>query len=176
MGNSPSKTGNAEELVKTTLFERERNGITYRIPALVYLRHCHTFLAFAEKRTSPSDCDAKILVMRRGTLKEDGTVQVGPPGFCFSTLKFITIKHWSLNWTLESTLSIFLLILLQNSTEKYYCYSIYIYICMKNEGEQKCSIITVRELNLSPQQHHCYHKDSATDRFEPVCIQKQTAT
>ncbi|XP_008331539.1 sialidase-4 [Cynoglossus semilaevis] len=75
MGNSPSKTGNAEELVKTTLFERERNGITYRIPALVYLRHCHTFLAFAEKRTSPSDCDAKILVMRRGTLKEDGTVQ-----------------------------------------------------------------------------------------------------
>lgn len=62
--------------MKTTLFEREPSGITYRIPALLYLRHCHTFLAFAEKRTSSCDHDAKILVMRRGLLKDDGSVQV----------------------------------------------------------------------------------------------------
>ncbi|XP_049896154.1 sialidase-3-like [Epinephelus moara] len=75
MGNTPSKSGSGEEPVKTTLFEKEPSGITYRIPALIYLRHCHTFLAFAEKRSSPSDNDAKILVMRRGTLKDDGSVQ-----------------------------------------------------------------------------------------------------
>lgn len=76
MGNSASKSGSGEELVKTTLFEKEPSGITYRIPALIYLRHCHTFLAFAEKRSSPCDHNAKILVMRRGTLKDDGSVQV----------------------------------------------------------------------------------------------------
>lgn len=76
MGNSASKSSSGEEPVKTTLFEKEPCGITYRIPALVYLRHCHTFLAFAEKRSSPCDHDAKILVMRRGTLKDDASVQV----------------------------------------------------------------------------------------------------
>nr|XP_020454414.1 sialidase-3 isoform X2 [Monopterus albus] len=75
MGNTPSKSSSGEELVKTTLFEKEPNGITYRIPALIYLRHHHTFLAFAEKRSSSLDQDAKILVMRRGTLKDDGSVQ-----------------------------------------------------------------------------------------------------
>lgn len=75
MGNTPSKSGSGEEPVKTTLFEQEPSGVTYRIPALIYLRHIHTFLAFAEKRSSPYDHDAKILVMRRGTLKDDGTVQ-----------------------------------------------------------------------------------------------------
>lgn len=76
MGNSPSKSASGEEPVKTTLFEREPDGITYRIPALIYLRHSHTFLAFAEKRSLPTDCDAKHLVMRRGELKDDGSVQV----------------------------------------------------------------------------------------------------
>lgn len=79
MGNRASKTRSGEEPVKTTLFEREPSGITYRIPALIYLRHCHTFLAFAEKRSSPCDQDAKILVMRRGALKDDGSVQVITP-------------------------------------------------------------------------------------------------
>lgn len=76
MGNTSSKSGSGDEPVKTTLFEKEPNGITYRIPALVYLRHCHTFLAFAEKRSSPCDHDAKSLVMRRGALKDDGSIQV----------------------------------------------------------------------------------------------------
>ncbi|XP_022618198.1 sialidase-3-like [Seriola dumerili] len=76
MGNTSSKSGSGEEPVKTILFEQEQpSGITYRIPALIYLQHSHTFLAFAEKRSSPSDQDAKILVMRSGTLKDDGSVQ-----------------------------------------------------------------------------------------------------
>ncbi|XP_057677924.1 sialidase-3-like [Corythoichthys intestinalis] len=75
MGNKPSKTGGGEEPPKTTLFEREPNGITYRIPALIYLKHSGTFLAFAEKRTSSRDCDAKLLVMRRGVQSDDGSVQ-----------------------------------------------------------------------------------------------------
>lgn len=75
MGNTASKSDSGEEPVKTTLFEKEPSGITYRIPALIYLKHSRTFLAFAEKRFSPSDHDAKILVLRRGTLKDDGAVE-----------------------------------------------------------------------------------------------------
>ncbi|KAM9846236.1 sialidase-3-like [Aulostomus maculatus] len=75
MGNTPSKNDSGEEPVKTTLFKREPGGITYRIPALIYLRHIHTFLAFAEKRSSLCDHDAKVLVMRRGLLNDDGTVE-----------------------------------------------------------------------------------------------------
>ncbi|XP_069569392.1 sialidase-3-like [Brachyistius frenatus] len=75
MGNRPSKSGSGEEPAKTTLFEKEPSGIMYRIPALIYLSHCRTFLAFAEKRSSTADHDAKRLVMRRGTPKEDGSVQ-----------------------------------------------------------------------------------------------------
>lgn len=77
MGNTPSKSDGGEAPPKTTLFEREPSGITYRIPALIYLRHSGTFLAFAEKRTSSRDCDAKLLVMRRGVQSDDGSVQVG---------------------------------------------------------------------------------------------------
>lgn len=60
---------------KTTLFKQEQTGTTYRIPALIYLKESQTFLAFAEKRTSPSDSDAKIIVMRRGT-QQNGSTQV----------------------------------------------------------------------------------------------------
>ncbi|XP_026861593.2 sialidase-3 isoform X2 [Electrophorus electricus] len=62
---------------KTTLFRQEPNGTTYRIPSLVYISECHTFLAFAEKRRTPRDCDAKILVMRRGT-QQNGSIQWSP--------------------------------------------------------------------------------------------------
>ncbi|XP_061559089.1 sialidase-3-like [Phycodurus eques] len=75
MGNTPSKSDGGDEPPKTTLFEKEPSGITYRIPALLYLRHSGTFLAFAEKRSSSRDCDAKLLVMRRGVQSDDGSVQ-----------------------------------------------------------------------------------------------------
>lgn len=60
---------------KVTLFKREKSGITYRIPALIYINDSQTFLAFAEKRTSPYDHDATLLVMRRGT-RQNGSIQV----------------------------------------------------------------------------------------------------
>ncbi|XP_033001826.1 sialidase-3-like [Lacerta agilis] len=63
---------------KVALFsQKQRGGLTYRIPALIYLPSESTFLAFAEERSSPRDEDAKFLVMRRGR-KEGTSVQWGP--------------------------------------------------------------------------------------------------
>ncbi|KAF4077487.1 hypothetical protein AMELA_G00208670 [Ameiurus melas] len=62
---------------KTTLFRKEISGITYRIPALIYIDDSQTFLAFAEKRTSPCDHDATLLVMRRGA-RQNGSIQWSP--------------------------------------------------------------------------------------------------
>ncbi|KAJ7320648.1 hypothetical protein JRQ81_020159 [Phrynocephalus forsythii] len=63
---------------KVVLFRQETpGGLTYRIPALLYLPSEETFLAFAEERSSPRDEDAKFLVMRRGR-KDGRTVKWGP--------------------------------------------------------------------------------------------------
>ncbi|KAM8976265.1 sialidase-3-like [Pelodytes ibericus] len=51
-----------------TLFHQEPSGVTYRIPALLYIPDPPTFLAFSERRSSPSDHDALYLVMRTGEL------------------------------------------------------------------------------------------------------------
>ncbi|XP_059266863.1 sialidase-3 isoform X2 [Mustela nigripes] len=49
------------------LFQQEdKRGVTYRIPALLYIAPTHTFLAFAEKRSTSRDEDALHLVLRRG--------------------------------------------------------------------------------------------------------------
>uniref|UniRef100_A0A8C6T185 exo-alpha-sialidase n=1 Tax=Neogobius melanostomus TaxID=47308 RepID=A0A8C6T185_9GOBI len=45
----------------------EPNGVTYRVPALLYLSGSKTMLAFCEERLSPSDSQAHLLVMRKGT-------------------------------------------------------------------------------------------------------------
>ncbi|XP_049582427.1 sialidase-4 [Syngnathus scovelli] len=52
---------------RSVLFRKEPNGLTYRVPALLYLPRCSSFLAFCEERLSPSDSQAHLLVMRRGT-------------------------------------------------------------------------------------------------------------
>ncbi|XP_057695406.1 sialidase-4 [Corythoichthys intestinalis] len=52
---------------RSVLFRKEPNGVTYRVPALLYLTRCNSFLAFCEERLSPSDSQAHLLVMRRGT-------------------------------------------------------------------------------------------------------------
>ncbi|XP_061638806.1 sialidase-4 isoform X1 [Phyllopteryx taeniolatus] len=52
---------------RSVLFRKEPNGVTYRVPALLYLPRCSSFLAFCEERLSPSDSHAHLLVMRRGT-------------------------------------------------------------------------------------------------------------
>uniref|UniRef100_UPI00398EE4B1 sialidase-3-like n=1 Tax=Pristiophorus japonicus TaxID=55135 RepID=UPI00398EE4B1 len=60
---------------KVTLFKKEEeSGVVYRIPSLLYLKKNQTFLAFAEKRTSARDLDAKVLVLRRGKL-DQGSVK-----------------------------------------------------------------------------------------------------
>ncbi|XP_056420410.1 sialidase-4-like [Hyla sarda] len=53
---------------RTVLFEREKNGVTYRVPALLYIPRWLTLLAFAEERLSPDDAHANLLVLRRGIL------------------------------------------------------------------------------------------------------------
>ncbi|XP_028275686.1 sialidase-4 [Parambassis ranga] len=52
---------------RSVLFRKEPGGVTYRVPALLYLSHSRSFLAFCEERLSPSDSQAHLLVMRRGT-------------------------------------------------------------------------------------------------------------
>ncbi|XP_069059916.1 sialidase-3 [Pleurodeles waltl] len=56
---------------KTILFHREPSGVAYRIPALLYIQPTRTILAFAEKRATTKDVDAKYLVMRRGHMAKD---------------------------------------------------------------------------------------------------------
>ncbi|NXN29674.1 NEUR3 protein, partial [Nycticryphes semicollaris] len=59
-----------------TLF-RQATGVIYRIPALLYIPSTSTFLAFAEKRSSARDEDAKYLVLRRGH-RQGSSVKWGP--------------------------------------------------------------------------------------------------
>ncbi|NWR86228.1 NEUR3 protein, partial [Furnarius figulus] len=59
-----------------TLF-RQESGVTYRIPALLYLPPEKSFLAFAEKRSSARDEDAEFLVLRRGR-RHSSSVEWGP--------------------------------------------------------------------------------------------------
>ncbi|XP_054979311.1 sialidase-3 [Sorex araneus] len=60
------------------LFQQEdKQGVTYRIPALLYVAPADTFLAFAEKRSTSKDVDALHLVLRRG-LRTGRSVQWGP--------------------------------------------------------------------------------------------------
>ncbi|KAM4771178.1 sialidase-4 [Rhinophrynus dorsalis] len=51
---------------RTVLFEKKKNGITYRVPALLYIQRWTTMLAFAEERLSADDAHANLLVLRRG--------------------------------------------------------------------------------------------------------------
>ncbi|XP_061861838.1 sialidase-4 [Colius striatus] len=53
---------------RTVLLEREPSGVTYRVPALLYLRCGARLLAFAEQRLGADDAHADLLVLRRGTL------------------------------------------------------------------------------------------------------------
>ncbi|TDH14879.1 hypothetical protein EPR50_G00025230 [Perca flavescens] len=52
---------------RSVLFHKEPNGVTYRVPALLYLSRSRSFLAFCEERLSPSDSEAHLLVMKKGT-------------------------------------------------------------------------------------------------------------
>ncbi|XP_059187746.1 sialidase-4 [Centropristis striata] len=52
---------------RSVLFHKEPNDVTYRVPALLYLSRSRCFLAFCEERLSPSDSQAHLLVLRKGT-------------------------------------------------------------------------------------------------------------
>uniref|UniRef100_A0A3P8WHC6 exo-alpha-sialidase n=1 Tax=Cynoglossus semilaevis TaxID=244447 RepID=A0A3P8WHC6_CYNSE len=52
---------------RSVLFHKQPSGVTYRVPALLYLPRFRWFLAFCEERLSPSDSEAHLLVMRKGT-------------------------------------------------------------------------------------------------------------
>ncbi|OPJ85881.1 sialidase-3 [Patagioenas fasciata monilis] len=73
---SPSPPGSPLGFPGETLF-RQGSGVTYRIPALLYVPPTATFLAFAEKRSSARDEDAKFLVLRRGC-QDGSSVKWGP--------------------------------------------------------------------------------------------------
>uniref|UniRef100_A0A8D2KVM2 Uncharacterized protein n=1 Tax=Varanus komodoensis TaxID=61221 RepID=A0A8D2KVM2_VARKO len=79
---------------KVTLFQQKTpGGLTYRIPALLYLPSESTFLAFAEERSTPRDEDAKFLVMRRGQ-KEGMSVQVVLfPRNCLTAFQELSKAH-----------------------------------------------------------------------------------
>ncbi|KAM8853752.1 sialidase-4 [Synchiropus picturatus] len=71
--NSVTDSGTPETMrapyfpARSVLFRKEPNGVTYRVPALLYLTRSNSFLAFCEERLSPSDSEAHLLVMRKGT-------------------------------------------------------------------------------------------------------------
>lgn len=73
----PPPTGSPLIFPRETLF-RQASGVTYRIPALLYIPSAATFLAFAEKRSSARDEDAKYLVLRRGR-RRDTSIEVNKP-------------------------------------------------------------------------------------------------
>ena len=72
---SPQSMGAPRVPERTVLFQRERSGLTYRVPALLPVPPAPTLLAFAEQRLSPDDAHAHRLVQRRGTLA-GGSVRV----------------------------------------------------------------------------------------------------
>ncbi|XP_043115375.1 sialidase-4 isoform X2 [Puntigrus tetrazona] len=52
---------------RSVLFQKEPSGVTYRVPALLYIPRSSCFLAFCEERLTPADAQAHLLVMRKGT-------------------------------------------------------------------------------------------------------------
>ncbi|KAK9955367.1 hypothetical protein ABG768_015249 [Culter alburnus] len=71
MCDNTSSENNSSPHDKTATALFEEIQVTYRIPALIYISESQTYLAFAEKRKTKEDMDAKELVMRRGSWKHD---------------------------------------------------------------------------------------------------------
>ncbi|XP_051533239.1 sialidase-3-like isoform X2 [Myxocyprinus asiaticus] len=103
---------------RTTLFKQEKNGKTYRIPALIYISDGQTFLVFAEERSTPRDSDAKVLVVRRGS-PQNGSLHWSPA----QTLSSACLpEHRSMNpcpvyEKKSKTVFLFFICILGNTTE-----------------------------------------------------------
>ncbi|XP_066501849.1 sialidase-3.1 isoform X2 [Hoplias malabaricus] len=116
--------GLLKEPSRTTLFRQEPCGVTYRIPALIYINDGETFLAFAEKRRTWRDCEAEILVMRRG-VHQNGSIQWSPA----QELKTAFLpRHRTMNpcpiyERKSKTLYLFFICVLGTTTEQYQIYT-----------------------------------------------------
>ncbi|NXO30993.1 NEUR4 protein, partial [Cisticola juncidis] len=66
--SSAAAMGSRHFPARTVLFEKESSGVTYRVPALLYLPCGAKLLAFAEERLSADDAHANLLVLRRGSI------------------------------------------------------------------------------------------------------------
>ncbi|XP_059389976.1 sialidase-4 [Carassius carassius] len=56
---------------RSVLFQKKSSGVTYRVPALIYIPQFSCFLAFCEERLTPADAQAHLLVMRKGTFHKN---------------------------------------------------------------------------------------------------------
>ncbi|MBN3304200.1 NEUR3 protein, partial [Amia calva] len=138
------------------VFSQEPNGVTYRVPALIYLEEIGTFLAFAEKRSSPADSDAKYLVMRKGKMNGE-SVQWSPmhelqsvclPGYRTMSPCPVYDKN-------NKTLFLF-------------------FICVdKTENEQKCSGINAAKLCYVTSQDNGKTWSNITNLTEKVIGQRE---
>uniref|UniRef100_A0A8C5SBM7 exo-alpha-sialidase n=1 Tax=Laticauda laticaudata TaxID=8630 RepID=A0A8C5SBM7_LATLA len=77
---------------RTVLFEKEISGMTYRVPALLYIPPVAKLLAFAEQRLSVDDADANLLVLRRGTFYMNA-MQVRQSKNNMQTIETATLMH-----------------------------------------------------------------------------------
>nr|XP_006013993.1 PREDICTED: sialidase-4-like [Latimeria chalumnae] len=105
---------------RTTLYKKQSNGVTYRVPALLYVPSTCTLLAFAEERFSPDDSLAHLLVLCRGTFNRSYVEWEDMRALQSARLKY----HRSMNPCPvydESTATIFLFFIavLGNTTESY---------------------------------------------------------
>ncbi|XP_016361718.1 sialidase-3-like [Sinocyclocheilus anshuiensis] len=104
---------------RTALF-KQKDGKTYRIPALIYISDGQTFLAFAEERSTPRDSDAKVLVMRRGSL-QNGSLQWSPAQTLSSAClpNHRTMNPCPVYERKSKTIYLFFVCILGNTTEYY---------------------------------------------------------
>ncbi|XP_051962470.1 sialidase-4 [Xyrauchen texanus] len=56
---------------RSVLFQKQSSGVTYRVPALIYLPRSSRFLAFCEERLTPADAQAHLLVIRKGAFHKN---------------------------------------------------------------------------------------------------------
>lgn len=104
---------------QTSLFRQQKNGPTYRIPALIYISDAQTFLAFAEERSTPRDSDAKVLVMRRGS-HQNGSIQWSPVQTLYSAClpDHRTMNPCPVYERKSKTVFLFFVSILGNTTEE----------------------------------------------------------
>ncbi|KAF7692787.1 sialidase-4 [Silurus meridionalis] len=105
---------------RSVLFRKEASGVTYRIPALIYLQRSSCFLAFCEERLSPADSNAHLLVMRRGVFYRNYVEWEDMRVLSTACLKgYRSMNPCPLYDTFTGTLFLFFIAVLGHTTEAY---------------------------------------------------------